>query len=180
MDGMENRGINLKFEAMTRTDCVDKPLLRKMKKNGLECALYGFEHMDNNVLILSRKNCNAETHKKTATMTKELGIKIMGTFILNLPGATEKTMYDCLNFAVGQDLDFARFFGLQAYPGTPLWKNPEKFGYTITSRDIRSPLSSEGATNVESKDMPKAEAERIIQDIRKKWNEHKGTKTPWM
>lgn len=109
MDGMRDRGIDLKFEAMARTDCVDEPLLRKMKENGLECILYGIEHADDNVLALSRKRCDLETHKKGVKMAKDLGIKMMGTFILNLPGATEKTMYKSLDFAVEQGLDFARF-----------------------------------------------------------------------
>lgn len=180
MDGMRDRRIDLKFEAMTRTDCVDEPLLKKMKENDLECLFYGIEHADNNVLALSNKRCDVETHKRGVKVAKDLDIKILGSFILNLPGATEKTMYNCLDFAVEQDLDFARFFGLQAYPGTPLWRYPEKFGYTIISRDIRSPLSSGGTTNVESEDMPKEETERITSDIRMKWNKHKNTTTPWM
>jgi len=73
----------------------------------------------------------------------------------------------------------AKFFGLQAYPGTPLWKNPEKFGCTITHTDYRDCLSSGGETNIQS-DMPKEKAERIIKDIRSKWSKHLNKKAAWV
>jgi len=178
MDGMHDRKIDLKFEVMTRTDCVDVPLLKKMKENGLEYLLYGIEHTDDKVLNKFKKGCNVESIKRGVKMAKDLDIKVVGSFILNLPGATEKTMYDCLEFAK-ENLDFTKFYGLQAYPGTPLWDNPERFGYTVTSRDIKTPISSNGETNVESENMPKEKAERIVKDIRKKWKEYKNSKLHW-
>jgi len=179
MDEMSKRNIDLKFQAMTRTDCVDEPLLEKMRENGLSALLYGIEHMDNKVLSSINHKNNTEQNKKAVVMSKDLGILVTGTFILNLPGATEKTMYECLDFAVDSELDSAMFFGLQSYPGTPLWKNPEKFGYSITSKNINSPLSSDGETNVTSKSMPKEKAEIIIKDIKQKWKNYKGTNIPW-
>jgi len=175
MDGMHDRSINLNFEIMTRTDCVDPKLLEKMKDNGLKYVSYGIEHADESVF----HKCSVGSTKKAVKLTRDLGIKTAGTFILNLPKATEKSMYNCLDFAM-ENLDRAKFFGLQAYPGTPLWKNPEKFGCTITHTDYRGCLHGGGETNIELKDMPKEKTERIIKDIREKWSKHLNKKVAWI
>jgi len=175
MNGMYEKGIDLNFEVMTRADCVDESLLEKMKDNGLKYVSYGIEHADENVF----HKCSVGLTKKGVKMTKDLGIKTAGTFIMNLPKATEKSMYNCLDFAV-ENLDRAKFFGLQAYPGTPLWRNPEKFGCTITHTNYRDCLSAGGETNVELENMPKEKAERIIKDIRNKWAKHINKKVAWV
>ena len=87
-------------------------------------------------------------------------------------------MYDCLKFAMKENLDFADFYSLVAYPGTPVWKHPEQFDVEIISRDYNVYQTS-GKSNIKIKGFTTKEIEEIVKDINNKWREFKGTKTPW-
>ena len=111
-------------------------------------------------------------------LCKELDIKVKGNFILNLPGANRETMYECLNFAIGQNLDFAMFYALTAYPETKLWKNPGKYGMRITDYGYTTHQCSDN-NNVEMFSMSNEEFKPILIDIRNSWKKFKGTEVPW-
>jgi radical SAM superfamily enzyme YgiQ (UPF0313 family) len=48
-------------------------------------------------------------------------IRLAGTFILGGPGETEETIAATLDFAISLDIDFAHFYPLVVYPGTPFF-----------------------------------------------------------
>jgi len=176
--GILDRGLNLEYKIITRPDKVDRESLKLMKESGLKCLSLGLEHMDNEVLKKINKGNTVENNIEATRLCKELGLKVKGNFIMNLPGATRDTMYDCLKFSMLYDLDFAMFYSLIAYPGTKLWNNPEKYGLRIIPKEYGLHQCSK-FTNVEMIDMPQLKFEGIIDDIRNTWKKFKGTEVPW-
>jgi hypothetical protein len=78
-----------------------------------------------------------------------------------------------------ENIDYADFYSLTAYPGTPIWNNPNRFDVRITDRSYNfNQLSSK--SNVELPNMSMPKLEYIVKDIRTKWKEFKKTKTPWI
>ncbi|HEC65031.1 MAG TPA: radical SAM protein [bacterium] len=176
--GILDRGMNLEYKVITRSDKVDREMLELMKESGLNCLSLGFEHMDDKVLEGTGKGSTVGDNIEAARMCKDLGLKVKGNFILNLPGATKETMYQCLDFAKSQNMDLAMFYSLIAYPGTKLWDNPDKYGMRITDYDYGVHQCSD-CTNIEMVDIPTARFKGIANDIRNKWKEFKGSGVPW-
>jgi len=164
------------FRLTSRTDTIDEEMMKELKKAGIRSISYGLEHMDNKVLKTIQKSNTTENNLKAVRLAKKYDVGVRGSFILNLPGATRKTMYECLEFAMKEDLDFADFYSLVAYSGTPLWKDPKKFGVEITKDSV---YQTSGKSNVKIKGFTNNEIEEIVKDINSKWRDYKGTKTPW-
>ena len=164
------------FRLTSRTDTIDEEMMKALRKAGMRSISYGLEHMDNTVLKNIQKDNTVENNIKAVKVAKKYNVGVRGSFIINLPGATIETMYGCLDFAKKENLDFADFYSLVAYPGTPLWENPEKFGVEIISKDYVIHQTS-GKSNVRIENFDSVVA--IVKDINNKWRDFKGTKTPW-
>ena len=61
--------------------------------------------------------------------TTDAGIQALGFFILGLPGETEITMRETIDFAKSLPLSVANFTIATPYPGTKLWFEAEKRGF---------------------------------------------------
>jgi radical SAM superfamily enzyme YgiQ (UPF0313 family) len=56
--------------------------------------------------------------------------------MVGLPYDTDETIEATYGQAARLGLDEFAVYPLIPYPGTPVWKNPQKFGYVITDRDF--------------------------------------------
>jgi radical SAM superfamily enzyme YgiQ (UPF0313 family) len=169
--------LGITFRATSRTDLLDKELLGHMTRAGMRSISFGLEHMDDDVLRRIQKNNTSENNRNAVHMAKEAGLKVRGSFILNLPKSNISTMYDCLGFATNSRLDYADFYSLIAYPGTPIWNFPERYGGRIIDRSYNF-FQTAGKTNVEF-GMSADEVYDVATDIRSKWRKFKGTDCPW-
>ena len=166
------------FRITSRTDTIDEEMMIELKKAGLRSISYGLEHMNNNVLSKIDKKNTVENNIRAVRLAKKYNVGIRGSFIMNLPGATKETMYDTLRFAMDENLDFADFYNLIIYPGTPVYDNLDKYNIKLTSKDYNFYQTS-GKTNAEIEGVTAEEAENIVKDINKQWRKFKGTNTPW-
>lgn len=166
------RNLHITFRAISRTDGVDREILQYLKAAGMSYISFGLEHADNHVLGMINKGTTVEKHATALQHALDLGIPARGSFIVNLPGATEETVMKTLDFAKRFKLEHADFYPLCAYPGTPLWEYPEKFGVRITSREFGI-YQSLGKTNVETDTMTKQQAEDLVVKVRKEWEKFK-------
>ena len=120
-----------KFRCTSRVDCVDKSLLAALKKAGCDEICYGVESGNNDILRNINKGFTKETVIRTVKETKEAGIRTKLYFMLGLPGDTEKTMRETIEFSKELDPDEAGFYILTPYPGSELWDDPLKYGIEI-------------------------------------------------
>jgi len=165
------------FRLTSRTDTIDEEMMIALKKAGMRSISYGLEHMNDTVLKNMQKSNTAENNLKAVRLAKKHGIGVRGSFVLNLPGSTIKSMYECLDFAMREDLDFADFYPLVAYPGTPLWNYPDKFNVRIIKDN--NIYQTSGKTNVKIRGFTRLDIEAIVRGINSKWRKFKGTNTPW-
>ncbi|MDD5066390.1 MAG: radical SAM protein [bacterium] len=109
-----------------RADCLDKPLLQKMKQAGFTELSFGVEVGNNRMLKLIKKNETMEQIEKAIRESVELGYHITLFFIIGFPGETFDDFLDCVRLALKYPVFTAKFFNLIPYPGTELYEYLKK------------------------------------------------------
>lgn len=133
-DEIIKRGLRFPWAAVTgiRADRVNLGLLKKMKRSGCYRVCYGIESGNQQVLDCFGKGETLADIRKAVKETRQAGIEIYGFFMLALPGETEKSMRDTLNFAKELDLDMAKVSITIPLPATPFYDELEKKGLIKT------------------------------------------------
>tara|TARA_Y100000310_G_scaffold79271_2_gene75952 strand:+ start:2876 stop:4129 length:1254 start_codon:yes stop_codon:yes gene_type:complete len=132
------REYDLNIWAYARVDssCISLDILKIMKKAGINWLAYGFESGNDTVLSGINKKANQRLARLAVLTTHRAKINIIGNFIFGLPGDTEKTMQETLEFAKSLDLEYANFYVAKAYPGSLLYEgNKDWASYDQFSRN---------------------------------------------
>lgn len=129
-DEIISRGIKVKWTAFARVDTVTKELLEKMKEAGCIFILYGVESGNQKILDLTKKKLTLEKIRKGVSLSNEVGITTLSSFILGLPGETKETIKESLEF--GKSLgNWYGFHILAPYPGTEIRERANELGLKI-------------------------------------------------
>ncbi len=113
-----------------RADKVDEGILRLMKKAGCYSIVLGIESGNQKILDNIKKREKLEDIELAAKLAKKVGLITQGFFILGLPGETEETIQNSINFAKKIKLDRAHFMLLDLLPGSELW-DEHKHEFTV-------------------------------------------------
>ncbi len=132
--------IDITWYCDMRVNIVDPDLLRKMKKAGCWCILYGFETMNQLLLDSINKRCTVQDIRNAIKWTKEAGIEIRGNFILGLPNETPEIAKEVIKEICKSNPHYAKFTLLTPFPGTPLYDDVKagKWGTMIDETDKRT------------------------------------------
>lgn len=116
----ENGLSNLRWACESRIDAVNPELYSKMYEAGCRFVAFGIESGNEQVLRRIRKGIKKEMVRNAVKTAKKVGMKTWGYFLLGLPGDTEETMMETLDFADELDLDAPVFHAAYIYPGTEM------------------------------------------------------------
>lgn len=111
--------LNIKWVCNCRVDLADEDNVRLMKKAGCLLVSLGLESYDEVVLRKNKKYISAGITDKNIALFKESGILTYGYFILGLEGETNRSILKTIIGSFFSKLDFAIFYSLTPYPGTP-------------------------------------------------------------
>lgn len=111
-----------------RVNFVDLTTLRWMKKAGCWQISYGIESGNQQQLNRIKKGITLEMVRQAVAKTKKAGIEMKGFFMLGLPGDTEKTMQETIDFAKELDVDIAAFSITIPFLGTEIYRQAIKDG----------------------------------------------------
>ena len=111
-----------------RVDSAEKGLYEKMRDAGVIFMNFGLESGNQDVLDYYNKKITPEKIKKAVDLSIKMGFFTTGSFILGAPIETKKHLKTTIKFAKNLPLDFARFFPLGYFCGSPLWKEMVKKG----------------------------------------------------
>jgi anaerobic magnesium-protoporphyrin IX monomethyl ester cyclase len=125
---------DLRFRAFGRLEDLDRKCCRLLAEAGCLHITLGLESLnpDNLKIIGKARQIGLEGNIETA---KSFGITVRASFIVGLPFDDSKSIESCFMKAAATGVDEFAVYPLIPYPGTMLWKNPERYGYTITERD---------------------------------------------
>jgi anaerobic magnesium-protoporphyrin IX monomethyl ester cyclase len=113
--------INLKWTCNSRVDYVDEEMLTLMGQAGCRLISWGIESGNEQILRHARKGAYPDKAERALRWAKNAGIMNWGYFIIGLPGETEETIRDTIDFAKKLPLDIGLFHVAAPYPGTPFF-----------------------------------------------------------
>jgi radical SAM superfamily enzyme YgiQ (UPF0313 family) len=126
---MIDENLNIKWTCNSRVDYVDEEMLQLMAKAGNRLISWGIESGNEQILKHARKGAYPDKVKQALTWAKQAGIMNWGYFIIGLPGETEETIRQTIDFAKSLPLDIALFHVAAPYPGTPFFFEVVKEGW---------------------------------------------------
>ncbi len=120
------RNYDLNMWAYARVDTITQPMLEAIKEAGVNWLAYGFETTSKEVRLQSKKYFTGRKVEEAIKMTRKAGINIIANFMFGLPGETEQTALDTLQWAKDNLFEFANFYVALPYPGSE-WYEDTKY-----------------------------------------------------
>ena len=114
-------GPKIRWMCNSRVDYVDREMLQLMAQSGCWFISWGIESASEAVLKRARKGYRMEQVPLALRWAKAAGIKNWGYFIIGLPGETEETIRQTIDYAKELPLDLVLFHIAAPYPGTPFF-----------------------------------------------------------
>jgi radical SAM superfamily enzyme YgiQ (UPF0313 family) len=126
---MIEENIQIKWMSNSRVDFVDEEMLNLMGKAGCRLISWGIESGNEQILKHARKGAYPEKAERALRWARQAGIMNWGYFIIGLPGETDETIRQTIDFAKKLPLDIALFHVAAPYPGTPFFFEVVKEGW---------------------------------------------------
>lgn len=176
IDSIKSRKLDILFYiAGARVNTVDKDILLALKEVGCWMIEYGFESGSQKMLDIMEKGTTVEQNIQVARWTKEAELFTVPSIILGMPGETEKTVWESINFLKKIDIGWHQYMVNYplALPGSPLYDYAKVKGY-ITDDD----KYLESVSNINASMLVHRDAERNCfinytdepDDVVKSWN----------
>lgn len=118
---MIEQKININWTCNSRVDFVDEEELQLMHKAGCWFISWGIESGNDAILKHAHKGATTGKAEQALKWAHDAGIMNWGYFIIGLPGETEETIKQTIQFAKKLPLDIALFHIAAPYPGTPFF-----------------------------------------------------------
>jgi anaerobic magnesium-protoporphyrin IX monomethyl ester cyclase len=144
---IESKGIKIKWICNARVNTVDFDILKRIKACGCVRVDFGVESGDQQVINNVRKGITLEQVRNAMKMSKAVGLKTMGFFMVGNPLDSKETINKTLKFIKEVDIDYPTFSLSTPYPGTELFQMAKQKGfirhenweeYTTTRRDVKN------------------------------------------
>ncbi|ACL06434.1 Radical SAM domain protein [Desulfatibacillum aliphaticivorans] len=118
-----SRGLKIKisFPNAMRADLLNFRLLKKLKKAGVHFSGIAVETGSPRLQKLIKKNLDLTKVNESINMAFDLGITTVGFFMLGFPSETRDELLATVDFACRSRLNFATFFVVTPFEGTPLY-----------------------------------------------------------
>jgi len=142
----------------SRVDYVDEEMLDLMGKAGCRLISWGIESGNEQILKHARKGAYPDKAERALRWAKQAGIMNWGYFIVGLPGETEATIRQTIDFAKKLPLDIALFHVAAPYPGTPFFFEVVKEGWFRPGTNWEQVDMDKGTVL----DYPELSAERLL------------------
>ena len=111
---------------------IDEELAKYMKRAGCYRIGIGIETGNQSVLSKLGKQITLEQVERAVSLLKKNKIITVGLFMFGNMGENAKTMMDTIKFAKKLGLDYAQFFILTPFPGTPVFEYLKQKDYLLS------------------------------------------------
>lgn len=106
---INREGLKITWYSNSRVDTIDEEMLYAMKKAGCKLITFGIESGNLEILKSVKKGITKKQAINAIKEAKEAGIITWAFYILGLPGDTEKTIDETIEFSKEVDSDLVEF-----------------------------------------------------------------------
>lgn len=121
----------LNIWAYARVDTVKEGHLALLRNAGFKWLALGIESGSKYVRDGAQKRLKNDDIEEVVKGIQAHGINVIGNFIFGLPDDTMDSMRETLSLALRLNCEFANFYSAMAYPGSPLYTEAIKSGWTL-------------------------------------------------
>lgn len=126
--------LHLQVSNGLRADMVNAEILSALKEVGLRNVGFGIESGNERVLQIIKKGITKDQVRTAVRTAKAVGLETWGFFLFGLPGDTEESIRDTVDFAIELDVKYAKFAILKPFPGSEAYYQLDEKGL-VDSRD---------------------------------------------
>lgn len=119
---LKERNINIEWDCSSRVDLVDKDLLEKIYNAGCRGIWYGMESGSPRSLKILNKQITINQIRKVVQLSKTIGLKVGGAFIVGIPKETLKDIKMTADFIKELKLDSPGLSFFYAIPDSLLYQ----------------------------------------------------------
>jgi len=133
-DEIVKRGLDFPWNIYNgiRVNSVDKEFFEKAYAAGCYRVSLGVESGNQEILNKINKGITLDQARKAFKLARETGVETMGFFMLGLPGETEETMQQTIDFAREVNPVIPKVAMLMPLPGTKIFDDWNEKGYIKT------------------------------------------------
>ncbi|TRO48562.1 B12-binding domain-containing radical SAM protein [Candidatus Bathyarchaeota archaeon] len=121
-DEVIRRGLNVKWQCLSRVDAMDQQMAGKMKDAGCQRVYFGIESGDQRTLHLMKKDIDLQTARSAVYNANKAGIETGAFLIIGYPGESEEMILNTIHFGTTLPLDYLSFTLPYPIPGTGLYE----------------------------------------------------------
>jgi anaerobic magnesium-protoporphyrin IX monomethyl ester cyclase len=128
---------NVQFRVFARIEDLTESCCRQLRAAGCSFVSIGLESLEpQNLRMLGR--AAQVGHETNVRIARAHGLTVRASFMVGLPFDDDRSIEASFQRAAALGPDEFAVYPLIPYPGTLLWEQPERFGYTIENRDFTS------------------------------------------
>ncbi|MEN3052316.1 MAG: radical SAM protein [Candidatus Methanosuratincola petrocarbonis] len=129
-DEILNRKLDVIWSCQTRPT-LDYETMKKMKDAGCRLLDVGYESGNDNILYNVKKGFLTKTSLNFAKNAKKIGLMVLGDFVFGLPGETENTIQQTIDFINTLQPDILQISIATPIPGTKFYEWCKANGYLL-------------------------------------------------
>ena len=134
-DALEEKGLQINWECLTRIELVDEELIRRMRETGMFNLKIGIETGSQRLLKVSNKNLTLDDIKRGAEILNRLGQKWSAFFMLGFPDETAEEIAMTWKLIEEIQPTYVSMSVLAPYPGCEIYYDLEKEGMIDENTD---------------------------------------------
>ena len=173
LEGLVDRGLNLKMWSYTRIDTVRERYLELFKKAGINWLALGIEAGNREVRReVSKGTFQLEDISSVVKLVQQHDIGVAANYIFGFPEDTFDTMQQTLDLALELNTEMANFYPFQALPGSPLYVKAKAEGWRLPDTYQGYGFLSYEATPMATKFVSAADVVRFRDNAWQKYHEN--------
>jgi hopanoid biosynthesis associated radical SAM protein HpnJ len=147
---------------------TDYDTLKAMKDAGCRLLIVGFESGDPQILKNIKKGATVERARQFAKDCNTLGLCVHADFILGLPGETEQSIRNTINFAKKLDCETIQVSIAHAFPGTEFYDYAKANGFIVNNES----MSDSGGHQMAHIEYPGLPTDYILEMVHRFYDEY--------
>ncbi len=128
---IKKRNIKVRFTSNIRIKDINEYKVRLLKEIGAYRVFVGIETINSRSSTIINKNLHTDEIREKINLLHKYGIEFHASFILGSPGDSEDDLAATIDFVKDIKPTIVTFNLIKAYPGLPLYHNPEKYGIVM-------------------------------------------------